>query len=234
MVCWEIMLSKGQEWDWFGDPFFRVQTLLILFVLWPRRPDLSRAADHQSAHQFSHAARPQFPLVLHRHFLRLRRALRQHHHAPRPAAIALRLRCDDLRSRAFAGRDFRRHDALGRRRAARRAASMRAISWPRGLFTIGFGSLLDVAPQSRNQSMASRLAARRAHRRPLHDLCAAQRRRVSSTSQRNCAAPPSVCSPCCATKAAASALPSPRRSRNGAINSTACASAKISIRSIRP
>ncbi len=33
MVSWEIMLSKGQEWDWLGDPFFRVQTLLILFVL---------------------------------------------------------------------------------------------------------------------------------------------------------------------------------------------------------
>ena len=33
MVSWEILLSKGQEWDWFGDPFFRVQTLLILFVL---------------------------------------------------------------------------------------------------------------------------------------------------------------------------------------------------------
>jgi len=33
MVCWEIMLSKGQQWDWLGDPFFRVHTLLILFVL---------------------------------------------------------------------------------------------------------------------------------------------------------------------------------------------------------
>ena len=33
MACWEIMLSKGQEWDWLGDPFWRVQTLLILFVL---------------------------------------------------------------------------------------------------------------------------------------------------------------------------------------------------------
>ncbi len=32
MTCWEIMLSKGQEWDWLGDPFFRVQTLLVLFV----------------------------------------------------------------------------------------------------------------------------------------------------------------------------------------------------------
>ena len=33
MVCWEVMLSKGQQWDWFGDPFFRVQTLAILFAL---------------------------------------------------------------------------------------------------------------------------------------------------------------------------------------------------------
>jgi MFS transporter, DHA2 family, multidrug resistance protein len=31
MTCWEIFLSKGQEWDWFGDPFWRVQTLAILF-----------------------------------------------------------------------------------------------------------------------------------------------------------------------------------------------------------
>ena len=33
MVCWEVMLSKGQQWDWLGDPFFRVQTLMTLFVL---------------------------------------------------------------------------------------------------------------------------------------------------------------------------------------------------------
>jgi len=33
MSCWEIMLSKGQQWDWLGDPFWRVQTLVILFVL---------------------------------------------------------------------------------------------------------------------------------------------------------------------------------------------------------
>jgi DHA2 family multidrug resistance protein len=31
VVCWEVMLSKGQEWDWLGDPFWRVQTLVILF-----------------------------------------------------------------------------------------------------------------------------------------------------------------------------------------------------------
>jgi len=33
MVCWEVMLSKGQEWDWFGDPAWRVQSLAILFAI---------------------------------------------------------------------------------------------------------------------------------------------------------------------------------------------------------
>jgi MFS transporter, DHA2 family, multidrug resistance protein len=33
MVCWEVVLSKGQEWDWLGDPFWRVQTLAILFAV---------------------------------------------------------------------------------------------------------------------------------------------------------------------------------------------------------
>jgi DHA2 family multidrug resistance protein len=33
VVCWEIMLSKGQEWDWLSDPFWRVQTLAILFAV---------------------------------------------------------------------------------------------------------------------------------------------------------------------------------------------------------
>ena len=33
MVSWEVVLSKGQEWDWLGDPFWRVQTLTILFTL---------------------------------------------------------------------------------------------------------------------------------------------------------------------------------------------------------
>ncbi len=31
MVCMEVLLSKGQEWDWFGDPFQRVQWLTLGF-----------------------------------------------------------------------------------------------------------------------------------------------------------------------------------------------------------
>ena len=33
ITCWEVLLSKGQEWDWLGDPFGRVQTLATLFVV---------------------------------------------------------------------------------------------------------------------------------------------------------------------------------------------------------
>jgi DHA2 family multidrug resistance protein len=32
LVSWEILLSKGQEWDWLGDPFGRIQTLVVLCV----------------------------------------------------------------------------------------------------------------------------------------------------------------------------------------------------------
>jgi DHA2 family multidrug resistance protein len=33
MSSWEVMLSKGQEWDWYNDPFWRVQTLFLVFAL---------------------------------------------------------------------------------------------------------------------------------------------------------------------------------------------------------
>ncbi|MBX3389449.1 MAG: DHA2 family efflux MFS transporter permease subunit [Phycisphaeraceae bacterium] len=33
MISWEVVLSKGQEWNWFGDPFWRVQTLTAAFFL---------------------------------------------------------------------------------------------------------------------------------------------------------------------------------------------------------
>ncbi len=32
ICCWEVLLSKGQQWDWFGDPTWRVQTLAGLLV----------------------------------------------------------------------------------------------------------------------------------------------------------------------------------------------------------
>ena len=38
MSCWEILLSKGQEWDWYNDPFWKAQTLAVLFVVWAWAP----------------------------------------------------------------------------------------------------------------------------------------------------------------------------------------------------
>jgi MFS transporter, DHA2 family, multidrug resistance protein len=33
IVCWEVVLSKGQEWDWLSDAFGRVQVLVALFFI---------------------------------------------------------------------------------------------------------------------------------------------------------------------------------------------------------
>ena len=39
VVCWEITLSKGEEWNWLADPFWRVQTFAVLFRSRDFRPD---------------------------------------------------------------------------------------------------------------------------------------------------------------------------------------------------
>ena len=33
MVSWEVLLSKGQEWDWYADPFWRFHAAFLGFVL---------------------------------------------------------------------------------------------------------------------------------------------------------------------------------------------------------
>jgi len=33
MICWEVVLSKGQEWDWLGDPTYSVHVLLAVFAV---------------------------------------------------------------------------------------------------------------------------------------------------------------------------------------------------------
>jgi MFS transporter, DHA2 family, multidrug resistance protein len=33
LICWEIVLSKGQEWDWLNDSFGRIQVLVTLFFV---------------------------------------------------------------------------------------------------------------------------------------------------------------------------------------------------------
>ena len=92
MATWEVMLSKGQEWDWLGDPFWRVQTLLVLFVLGAGRPDLPRDAVRQPGHQLPRARRAQLRGVLHHYLLRVRRAVRGDRGPAGLAPDAVRLR----------------------------------------------------------------------------------------------------------------------------------------------
>ncbi len=33
LACLEVVLSKGQEWDWLGDPFWRAQTLMAVMIV---------------------------------------------------------------------------------------------------------------------------------------------------------------------------------------------------------
>ncbi len=98
MCCWEIMLSKGQEWDWLGDPFGRVQTLLGLFVLGTGLADRPRNADGQSNHRFPGAERAEFRRMLRRHVPGLRRGVLRELRAAHDAPGAVRLRRPSLRA----------------------------------------------------------------------------------------------------------------------------------------
>ena len=199
------MLSKGQEWDWLGDPFWRVQTLIAAVCGGPGRPGLPGTADRQSGRQFSAAGRPQLRHVLHHHLLRLRRALRCQHVAAGLAAIAVRLRRLSLGPGAVAGRASSRLSMLivvgillGRGVDARWLIAA-------GLLVMAAGNYWMSQMNLRDQPVAGHLAAGGADRRAVIDLRAAQRRGLSCTCPCTCAARRSGCLPCCATKGAASA-----------------------------
>src|SRR5581483_1070605 len=106
MASWEIMLSKGQEWDWLGDPFGRVQTLLALLVGGAGLPDLPRAADRESDHQLPLPPGAQPGAVLRHHVLRLRRGLLLVHRAAVTVAGPVRLRRAALGPDDVAGGGF--------------------------------------------------------------------------------------------------------------------------------
>ena len=78
MICWEIVLSKGQEWDWFGDPFYRgADDCSVLFVVGLVTLIWRETADFESAASiFEPCADRNFRWSLHHYFLRLRGALR--------------------------------------------------------------------------------------------------------------------------------------------------------------
>ena len=85
MCCWEIMLSKGREWDWLGDPFGRVQTLMILFVLGLGLLIVREMRTAQPDHRLPGSRRAEF-----------RRVLRHHVLSPSPWCTAPASRCPSM------------------------------------------------------------------------------------------------------------------------------------------
>ena len=86
MCCWEIMLSKGQEWDWLSDPFWRVQTLVILFVLGLGFLIFREMRIANPVINFRPLGERNLAASLHHHLLCLRRALRRQRDACRPCS----------------------------------------------------------------------------------------------------------------------------------------------------
>src|ERR1700693_1553905 len=115
LVCWEVLLSKGQEWDWLGDAFGRVQTLVILLILGGCGFGFLGNATHKSDREFPTAPRSQLCHLLSRHFLRLRSALRIEHIAARHAGIAVWLRRFPCRAGIVACRHLYDHSDCHRR-----------------------------------------------------------------------------------------------------------------------
>src|SRR6202521_3646131 len=91
--CWETLLSKGQEWDWLGDPFGRIQILRDLFRAGARLVYLPPAADCQPHHQLAGSGGAQPGHVLHHFLLCLCRAVCGEHRIAGHAPNLVWLRC---------------------------------------------------------------------------------------------------------------------------------------------
>ena len=91
IVCWEVTLSKGQEWDWLGDPFWRVQTLAIMFVVGLAGLIFWELRHPEPGGQFPAVARAEFRRLLHHHLWRLCGAVCCQHLVASLAPVAVRL-----------------------------------------------------------------------------------------------------------------------------------------------
>ena len=151
MVCWEVMLSKGQEWDWLGDPFWRVQTLAIVFVAGLAGLIFWELRHPNPVVNFRPLRERNFVACCIIIFWRLRGAVRRQHVAAGLAAVAVRLRCAERRTGHVACRLLRRRRYAVRRTHAwsRRRCEM---ADRRGSVDDGRGKLLDVADEPRHQS----------------------------------------------------------------------------------
>ncbi len=173
MISWEILLSKGQEWDWLGDPFFRVQTLLIVFVL----------CLGSLVYRELRIANPliNFRTLLDRNFracciiIFCAFGVLYANTTALPALLQSLFGYDATTSGTgpLSRGTFRDHRAFDCRHAP--------LPWSRCTLSHryrvarpGLRKLLDVASESGNQSVANCLAARRLHRWAFHAFRAAQ------------------------------------------------------------
>ena len=173
MSSWEIMLSKGQQWDWLGDPFWRVQTLLIVFVgglilLVFRELRISNPVVN-----FRPLGERNFMACCIIIFCAYARALRAEHVAPGFATDLVRIRRLPFGPGALSVRHLLDRRAPHRRQPCWAAESMRWLIGA-GLAVLGIAELLDVADEPRDQSLAGRLAPRSDDRRSVDDLCSAE------------------------------------------------------------
>ena len=100
MSSWEMMLSKGQEWDWYNDAFWRVQTLFIVFVLGLGSLVFREMRIANPVVNFRPLGERNFAVCSHHHLLCVRCALRSQHVPSGPAPVPVRLRCIRLGARA--------------------------------------------------------------------------------------------------------------------------------------
>ena len=227
MSCWEIMLSKGQEWDWLGDPFWRVQTLMVLFVLGLgffifremriANPIVNfRVLGERNlamsciiifcAFAVLYAASISLPALLQALF---------GYDALAAGLVLSPAGISSISMMVVVG------FLLGRGADARWLIAA-------GLVDRGGQQLLDGLHESPDQPLAGRLAAHGADRRPGFDLRPDQRGRLHVHPQAPARGGGRACSPCSATRGAASARRCPRPSRNAASSSTRRASANSS------
>ncbi len=158
IVCWEVALSKGQEWDWLGDPFWRVQTLAILFVVGLAGLIFWELRHPSPVVEFPAVARTELRRLLRHHLLRLRGAVCRQHFVACLAPVAVRLRCTERRTGHVAGRLLcpRCHAVRG---ARARTWNRCAVDTCRRSVDHGRRELLDVADEPGHQSGTGRLAA---------------------------------------------------------------------------
>ena len=218
MASWEVMLSKGQEWDWLDDPFWRVQTLLIVFVLALLGLLYRELTFASPVINFRVLQERNFAVSL-RHLLRrLCRAVRIQHSVAVAASDLVRLRRLRRRRCAVAGRRFRHVYAVdcGPPPWQGHRCTLAHCSGPA---RHGGRQLLDGTDELVLQSVAGNLAAGSDGRRPVADVRPAQRGRLPLHPQAPARSGRGLLA-LLRTEGGSSARPCSRPSRSGARSST--------------